>query len=203
VLQAAEVVVALVFVDISVHVSNGGVLIGGAGILILLAVTADGPLGILRLCGRRLHVSLMVAVGALLALAPVLPALRPDIEGIIVIEFGAVGLIRLATLTRTASGPSANSDDRTGHVPGVIDATATERVPAPESPHSPTPGPQAGAAARWLGRATGSAAAGGRRMVADHRPEVEAQVKRTIRGAGRAAGRITAAPVDPDKPADG
>ena len=42
----------------------------------------------------------MVLAGVI-ALAPLVPAMRPDIEGIIVVEFGAVGLFRVATLTRT------------------------------------------------------------------------------------------------------
>jgi hypothetical protein len=39
-------------------------------------------------------------------------------------------------------------------------------------------------------------------MTARYRPEAEAQVKRTIRGAGRIAGRMTAEPKPPDDPAD-
>ena len=62
-IQATEIVVALVFADISVHVANGGLLVGGAIALLGLAVTAQGPLGLFRICGQRLHVALaMVAV---------------------------------------------------------------------------------------------------------------------------------------------
>ena len=78
----------------------------------VLAATGRGPTGIVRVCPPRLHATLDVVVAACLALAPVLPALRPDVTGIIVIEFAAVGWIRLTTLTaftprRTLVPPSA------------------------------------------------------------------------------------------------
>ena len=197
-LQAMELVVAVVFVDISVHVSRGGILIGGAAVYGILAIMAKGPLGIFRLCGRRLHVRLVVLASALLALSPIFSALRPDIEGIIVIEFGAIGVIRLATFTLTDG-----STPRAGSPAGgrVIDATASigaahqlpDEPPAPKNPSS-------GAAARWLGRTTASATSSGKRMADKHRPEAEAQVKRTIRGAGRLAGRRASPPKDDPEP---
>ena len=57
-----------------------------------------------------------MVLSAVIALAPIVPALRPDIQGIIVIEFGAVGLIRVATLTRTGDDPTgcASWDRRRG-----------------------------------------------------------------------------------------
>jgi pyruvate/2-oxoglutarate dehydrogenase complex dihydrolipoamide acyltransferase (E2) component len=202
VLQLTELAVAFIFVDISVHVGNSGLLVGAAVAVAALAVTAHGPLGILRICRPRLHVTLLIAVAAAVAVAPVLPGLRPDIEGIIVIEFGAVGLIRLATLTDThpssrsgRSSPSARRD-RT-----VIDATATATdataaastaTPVPNG--SPGADSRTGAAARWAGRAAGVASVSGRRAVAKHGPEAEAQVKRAIRGAGRWTGRLTSPP---------
>jgi hypothetical protein len=196
VLQLTELVVAFIFVDISVHVGNSGLLVGAAVAFAALAITAHGPLGILRICRPWLHLTLLIAVAAVVAVAPVLPALRPDIEGIIVIEFGAIGLIRLATLTdmhpSSRSGRSTSSSsgrhDRT-----VIDATATAgaatATPVPNG--SPGAGSRTGAAARWAGRAAGVASVSGRRAVAKHGPEAEAQVKRAIRGAGRWTGRLT------------
>jgi hypothetical protein len=202
-LQVSELVVAFVFVDISIHVSNGGLLVGAGAALAALAITARGPLGILRICGRRLHVHATVAVAVAVAVAPVLPALRPDIEGIIIIEFGAIGLIRLATFTRiSASAPAGQR--RVGSTARVIDASATVVTPArPASPGNQQDSVAArstGSAARWLGRTTGAAAASGKRVAAHHRPEVEAQVKRTIRGAGRVAGRVKSSSSDPDRP---
>jgi hypothetical protein len=157
-----------------------------------LAITAHGPLGILRICRPWLHLTLLIAVAAVVAVAPVLPALRPDIEGIIVIEFGAIGLIRLATLTdmhgssRSGRPSPSGRYDRT-----VIDATATPATAAPVPNGGPGTDSRTGAAARWAGRAAGVASVSGRRVVAKHGPEAEAQVKRAIRGAGRWTGRLT------------
>jgi hypothetical protein len=200
-LQVSEVIVGIAYADTSIHVSRGGVLIGAAVAYFALAVTARGPLGIFRLVGQKVHVMLVMAVSAVVAISPVFATLRPDIEGILVLEFGAVGLIRLATLTRTAgSSTRTASGVRSGR---VIDATATpvERAPAP----APTPtaaaagspdgsgvdGP-ADSAARRVGRAAGAATASGKRAAAKYGPEAEKQVKRTIRGAGRIAGKAGA-----------
>jgi hypothetical protein len=188
-----ELVVAFIFVDISVHVANSGLLVAAALAFALLAVTAQGPLGIVRICRPWLHLTLVVSVAAVVALAPLVPAARPDVEGIIVIEFGAIGLIRLATLTDMSPSsrrPMSRRSDRT-----VIDATArvaediTPRPPGTGQPRTPPPS-AGGAAARWAGRAAGSVSLSGRQAVAKHRPEAEVQVKRALRGAGRLAGRI-------------
>lgn len=226
-LQAVELIVAFAFVDISVHVGNSGLLVAVAAVLVALAVTAQGPLGIFRVCPPGLHLILVVAIAAVAAVAPVIPALRPDIEGIIVLEFGAVGLIRVATLTEASGSRRASSSLRgpDGVVidaavienavienavidDSAIDATATVAGPraagrgpaaGPESDvAAPTSGDAAGAAARWAGRTAAAAAATGRQAVSRHRPEAEERVKRTIRNAGRLAGRFTA-PSDSDK----
>jgi hypothetical protein len=224
VLQASEVAVAVVLVNVSVHVSRGTLLPVAAAVLGGLAVTARGPLGIFRVCGQRLHVYLVTAAAVAIAVAPIVPALRPGIEGIIVVVFGAIGLLRLATLTRVITpGPVA-----AGGGPGaeaVIDVTASLTPPVspgagavaghtpaagstPSEPSATPPGPgpsrtaaSSGAAARWVGRTTGIAAARGRRAAVRHRPEVEETVKRTIRGAGRMAGRM-ASSSEPGDPVD-
>ena len=203
-LQVSELVVAFVFVDISIHVGNGGLLVGAGAALAALSVTARGPLGILKICGQRLHVHAAVAVAVAVAVAPIVPALRPDIEGIIIVEFGAIGLIRLATLIRiSASTPAGHG--RVGSTDRVIDVSATVVAPArPASTGSQHDSAgtsrSTGAAARWLGRTTGAAAASGKRVAAHHRPEVEARVKRTIRGAGRVAGRAKSSSSDTERP---
>jgi hypothetical protein len=199
-----ELVVAFIFVDISVHVADSGLLVAAALAFALLAVTARGPLGIVRICRPWLHLTLVVSVAVVVALAPIVPVVRPDIEGIIVIEFGAIGLIRLATLTdmSTASRRStARRGDRT-----VIDTTATvadgatPRTAEPDDPRTTSPS-GSGAAARWAGRAAGTLSASGKKAVAKHRPEAEVQVKRAIRGAGRLTGRITS-PTEHDPAGD-
>jgi hypothetical protein len=209
-----ELVVAFVFVDVSVHVANSGLLVGAALGFALLAVTARGPLGIVRVCPPWLHLTLVVAVGVVVALAPVFPAARPDIEGIIVIEFGAIGLIRLATLTDMDPSSRRSMARRPDRM--VIEATATvaddvaPRSSPPEPPGNQPPS-TAGAAARWAGRTAGAVSLSGRKTVAKHRPEAEAQVKGAIRKAGRLAGRITSSagpdqgpgPTGPESPRAG
>jgi hypothetical protein len=191
-LQVAEVAVALILVDVSVHVGNSGLLMAAAVAFAALAVTAHGPVGLVRICRPWLHMTLLVAVAAVVAVAPLVPTLRPDVEGIVVIEFGAIGLIRLATLTDMGPSPrpswlSHRSD------PSVIDATAT--VTSGPGARSTAPGEgrtasSAGAAARRAGRAVGAASASGRRVAATHRPAAEEQVRRALRHAGRFTGRL-------------
>ena len=185
---------ALVLVDVSVHVGNSGLLVAAAVVFAALAVTADGPLGLVRICRPWLHLTLLVAVAAVVAVAPLVPSLRPDVEGIIVLEFGAVGLIRLATLTDMGPSPRPSWLSRRSD-PSVIDATATvtsgpgagARPPAARAgPRRRPPGPPPGRA----GRAVGAASASGRRAAARHRPAAEEQMRRAVRRAGRFTGRF-------------
>jgi hypothetical protein len=215
ILQAAELAVAVAFVDVSVHVSNGGLLIVGAAVFAGLAVTAKGPLGLLRLANRRLHLILIIVAAALILVAPIVPAFRPDIEGIIVIAFATVGLIRLATLTNPDTVVAVGRR-RTP----VIDTSATVGpmvTPEPAEPPAPARATSSGpsttgrtastsssldAAGRWLGRTTGAAAASGKRVVEEHGPEAGARVRRSIRSAGRVTGRLGASHPDRDTPTD-
>jgi hypothetical protein len=87
----------------SVHVSGGALLVGAGIAFALLAATGPGPLSVARVCTPRLHAVLDVVVALCLALAPVLPAMRPDATGVVVAEFAAIGWLRLTTLTRFAS----------------------------------------------------------------------------------------------------
>jgi hypothetical protein len=204
VLQATEIVVALIFVDISIHVAHGNLLLVAAVAMVALAITAHGPLGIVRVCGQRLHVLLASVLAVVLALAPIIPALRPDIQGIIVIEFGAVGLFRVATLTRTDGVRSVNAGSR-GRV-RVIDTTATVMGTAAPPGPAPSPGPSAtpgpgtpvDSAARRAGRASGTVVTTGKRVAAKYRPEAEEQVKATIRGVGKWAGKVSARLAPPE-----
>jgi len=214
IMQATEIAVALVFAYLSVHVAHGDVLVISAIPLLALAVTAEGPLGVFRLCGQRLHLYLAMALSTAIALAPIIPTLRPDIQGIIVLEFGAVGLFRVATLTKTGDPRRAVGRGPQGGSP-VIDTTAsvvaprsapgsgTDSVPAgagsgpPAGPSGSGPS-SSGAAARWAGRTSGAAVASGKRVAADYGPEAEEQVKRVIRGIGKWAGRVSSRPAPPE-----
>ena len=212
-MQVTEVAVALVFAYLSVHVAHGALLVISAIPLLALAVTAQGPLGVFRICGQRLNLVLVMTVSVAIALAPIVPSLRPDIQGIIVLEFGAVGLFRVATLTRTGDirravrpGPHGGSS--------VINTTATVVAPdggagagAAAAGAGPPPGPgpsgqsdpsTSGGAARWAGRTGGAAVASGKRLAADYGPEAEKQAKRVIRGFGKWAGRLSSPPAPPE-----
>ncbi len=196
-MQAVEIIVALIFVDVSAHIHDGGLLVASALAFLVLAVSADGPLGIVRICAQPLHVTVAIAVSIAVALAPIIPGIRPDIEGLIVLEFGAVGVIRLATLTQITASPRTRPSNRR-HGSKVIDTTATVVDATASADQAGTtredgirPGngpsrkqPAAESAARWAGRTAGAAA--------KHRPEAEAQVRRTIRGAGKLAGKVAA-----------
>ncbi len=214
VVQATELIVAVIFVDISVHVRGGSLLVAAAAAFAVLAVTAQGPLGLVRLCPQRLHLTLVVAAAVVVAAAPLVPALRPDVEGIIVVEFGAVGLIRVATLTRSSDYRAGVAGTRRQRESArIIDATASvvdrsvpgdpssanRRTGAPGHAAGTAPG---GTAARSAGRAAGTATAAGRRLVAKHRPGAEARLKRSLRNAGRWAGRMTSSPADPETRAE-
>ena len=200
--------VALVFVDISIHVARSGLLVGGAIALLALAVTAHGPLGFFRLFGQRLHCQLVMALSVLLMLAPVIPALRPDVQGIIVVEFGAVGLLRLCTLTRTSEEAATTIGRSSAGGWVVLDARVVESTvvdPSPAGPGATAAGkaddPDAATSTpRRAGRATGVVITTGKQAVHEHRPVVEERVKRSIRNLGRWAGRLSSSAEKPDDP---
>jgi hypothetical protein len=196
-LQVLEIAVALVFVDVAVHVHDPGLLLGAAVLFCLLALTADGPLGIFRLCQRRLHVVLVVCGAGVLALAPIVPIFRPDIEGLIVLEFGMVGMIRVATLTRITDAADI-APTTTGRRSAVVDATATvvNATGGPQPRSEPTSTESSAAdeevnPVRRAGRVTGAAYVSGKKAAARYRPEAEAQVHHAIRQAGRLAGKLS------------
>ncbi len=197
-LQVLELGVAFLLVTQSVHVGHGEILVGAGAALALLALTADGPLGIYPICRQRLHITLVIAAAVAMAVAACIPAVRPDLEGLLVIGLAVVALIVLASRTSISGGRS-----RRRRAPGrgeVIDATATVATPDPQTaPPMPTDGGDS--AIRKAGRTTGAAAAAGKRAVDEHRPAVEDQVKRGLRGAGRLAGRLAGPKSSPDPPA--
>lgn len=207
ILQAAEILSVLALADLSLHVDRGGVLAVSGGVFAALALTADGPLGIVRLFGRRLHVLLVVVAAVVVALSPIVSAIRPDIEGILILEVAAVGIIRLATLVNTDPRPAGPRGPRGFR--RVVDVSASappasappasprpdpspSRSPSPSTRRTLLPGPESvGAAARWAGRATGAATSAASRTTAKHGPAAKAQAKRGIRSAGWLVGRAT------------
>ena len=197
-LQVLELGVAFLLVTQSVHVGHGEILVAAGAALAVLALTADGPLGIYPICRQRLHVTLVIAAAVIMVVAACIPSVRPDLEGLLVIALAVVALIVLASRTSVTGGRG-----RRRRAPGrgeVIDATAT--VATPDAQPAPSVVPDGGdSAIRKAGRTTGAAAAAGKRAVDEHRPAVEDQVKRGLRGAGRLAGRLAGPKAPPDPPA--
>ena len=190
VLQASELLVMVALVDLSLHVARGAVLVGAGAAFAAAALTADGPLGVVRLCGRRLHVRVVTVLAVVVAVTPAVPQLRPDLTGIVVLAFAAVGVVRLASLTSTQPGVAGGRPGSGGGPSGGDpEAGADPGPPAPAHLGDPAPGPGTiGSFARLVGRsaATASAAAG------RHRPVVIAGTRRSVRAAGRATARARA-----------
>jgi hypothetical protein len=216
VLQVAELAVAFVFVDVAVHLTSQGSLLAAAGVLALLAVTARGPLGIVRLCPRPLHALLVVVASGAIALSPLLSVLRPDLTGIVVLEIGAVGMIRLATLTRTTEAVATPAPTRATAVRTPAPVETAEPSPVETAEPSPVaPAPVAPAPAEPVGqrseqpeltaversaRTAGAAAVAGRQAVERYRPVAEDQARRALRGAGRSVGRMLRRASPPPEP---
>ncbi len=185
---ARELIAAVVLVDLSVHVRDGGTLIAAVG-----GLRPPGRGG-RRATRPRADLSATAprrtggGGGRPGRGGPGGPGPRPDIEGIIVLEFVAVGLIRLATLTRTSGATARRSRTGAGRRRSSTPPLRSSIPPPPGRAPPTAPAGRAGAAtesaARRAGRAAGVAAARAS-GAATHRPAAEAQVKRALRGAGR------------------
>jgi len=204
--QVLELGVAFLLITQSVHVTNAVVLVVTGVLVALLAVTANAPLGVVRICSQRLHMVLVVSVAVIGAAAMLVPAFRPDVQGILVMALAVVAIVALATRTTVSSGsakPSRRSR-RTGARGPVIDATATVVDPSAgaqaDDVEPPSPADTPDTVLRRAGRTTGAAAAVGKRAVDEHRPQVEEQVKRSLRGAGRLARRLGGPKAQPNDP---
>jgi hypothetical protein len=218
ILQLAELLAAVALADLSLHVDRGGLLVAGTAAFALLAITANGPLGLVRVVPRRPHVYAVCVVCVVVALAPILPPIRPDVSGIIIIEFAAVGLFRLATLTSTVvtvrkPRGSLPVPARTVDQPAVpTSAAASTSTPAASTgaEAAAATGVEAGprttpekassteAAGRWITRQASVAAqhatiaAEAAALTAEkHAPAARAQAGRAVRSAGRLTGRLT------------
>lgn len=195
-LQVLELAVAYLLISQSVHVAKGGVLAASGILLGVLTLTLDAPLGVLRICGPRLHLLLIRTLAAFMAATVVLPASRSDLEGIAIMLFAPVALVLLSTRTAVTIGRGRGV---MGGRQGAIDATAT--VARTKAPAVPSPADSdVDSAIRRAGRSTGAVAAAGKRAVDQGRPVVEQQVKKGLRSAGRLAGRLTGTNRPPNDP---
>ena len=87
--------------------AHSGLLLVAAGAFGLLAITARGPLGLVRVCGPRLHAILDIVVAVAVARPPWSGHCDLASSGSSSIEVVALGWLRLATLTRyPRAGPT-------------------------------------------------------------------------------------------------
>ena len=152
--------------------------------LVLMAATARGPLGVARVCPARAHAILDGVVPVALALAPIVPWLRPDPIGIVVLEATTLAWLRVATLTRYRSTPAGGPDPH-GPAPVAADADAG---PGGAPAVARSLGVFAGRAARRLPAVEQTVRRGARQARA-HLPAAEAALRRAARQAGEHAAR--------------
>ncbi len=162
---------------VSVHIGGSPLLLAAASVLGLLALTARGPMGVVRVCGARLHAVLDVTAGILLAASPLVPALRPGIVGIVAVELVAVAWLRVVTLTRYTAGVDRRAPTDGADAATTARATAGSGAGAEGAPPAPTI-----SAVRRLGRMT----AGARTRL----PEAGRTLDSSARRMGGHAGRL-------------
>jgi hypothetical protein len=194
--QLFEYFFAVALALLSVHIGDSEVLLSAAIVLGLLALTARGPLGVVRICGSRLHGVLDVVAGVLLALSPLVRALRPGTIGIVAIEVVAVAWLRVTMLTRytaradstdsamaVAAGPEVGSVTDAG--PGSGEASSGPALSGPALSGPALSGPAlsgpALSAVRGLGRMTARA----RNRLPEGRATLDSGARRMGAGAGR------------------
>ncbi len=207
VLQAGQLGAAGALVDLSIHLARPGLLLALACLLAGVTLLADAPLGVVRVLPRKPAAILAVAVSVAAVPAMLAPPLRPGVEGAVIVVFVAVGIARLATLTRLAVGPDPEA--RAGAAPGDHAGDHAEArsggegaSPVGSSNVGERPMDQRGtgaAAARRLGVETARLAAAAERR----RPELERAARRLARRAGRATGRVQGRLRDPGPDGDG
>jgi hypothetical protein len=105
-------------------------------------------MGLVRVCGPRLHLLLDVAAGVLLALSPLVRPWRPGAVGVVAVELVAVAWLRVTMLTRYPGG----ADHDAVAAPGVSAASS-----AFDDPVGGDASGRALTAIRGLGRMTASA----------------------------------------------
>jgi hypothetical protein len=143
----------------------------------VLALTARGPLGIVRVCGPRLHAALDIAAVVLLAVGPMVRSLRPGVMGIVAAELAALAWWRVAALTRYSGR------DGTTAMARALGSSAPSSAPSAEGTTTGDGPPgTALAAIRGLGRAT---AAAKRRL-----PEPQSTLDTGARRIGGHVGRL-------------
>jgi hypothetical protein len=174
--QLFEYFFAAALALLSVHIGRSAVLLTAAIVLGLLALTARGPLGVVRICGSRLHRVLDVVAGVLLALSPLVRALRPGAIGIVAVEVVALAWLRVTMLTRYTARPGSTDSG----VAVTAGAEAGSVMEAGPGNGDATSGPTL-SAVRGLGRMTARA----RNRLPEGRATLDSGARRMGAGAGR------------------
>ena len=126
------------------------VLVTLGGLLLVLALCSDGPLGAWPWIGRRLHRVLDVAAAAVLALSPLVLSLDQTLA-IVVLEVAAVGMAWLALRTNwrprpvkasasTASASKASASPPLARRLGRLAGRARDATKAAMAPDEPSGG---------------------------------------------------------------
>jgi hypothetical protein len=170
--QLFEYFFAIALVVLSVHIGGSTLLLVAGIVLGVLAITAHGPLGLVRVCGPRLHAVLDIVAGVAFVLCPLVRPWRPDVIGIVAVELVAVAWLRMAMMTRYSARP-----DPVGH--DVTEATVSDVV-GPGTDNVPTSA--ALSAMRGLGRLTANAR--------DKLPDTKVTLDAGARTVGTQAGRL-------------
>jgi hypothetical protein len=119
-------------VEMSLHTARPGLLLAGAVAFGLLALTARGTLGVVRVCGPRLHAALDVVVALALVVALFFRAVRPGTLGIVAVVVVCLLWLRVVTLTRFAT-PARHPTTQGAGAPSTPERPQGREAPVPSS----------------------------------------------------------------------
>lgn len=198
-----EYALAVALIGLSIHITNGKVLAVGGGAFAVLALCSRTRLAPLHLLPPRVHATLDVAVAIGLALAPVVPAWRPEPVGVAIAVIAAVAWLRLSTLTRYRPrrpvGPGPEPPDPVA-VAGEPPGAESHRGDPPRDRSGPRDGTAASAGTPAAARAAASGETGARRL--GRRAARAQRLGRLVVQAQRQRGTGSARS-GPDDPTDG
>lgn len=194
----AEYVVAAALIAVGLHTTGAAavVLVASGAALAVLNACTRGPLGAIRLLGRRAHHAGDLLIIAVLALSPLLALRDLHLAGVIVAEVVALVLLRIEHTTRYLDPvpvrPSPAAPSAAAPPSAAAQPSAAPSVPpaAPAAPATPAAAATA-AAAQSVGAAAARVTGGGRRVALSsaRRLGLVAGVTRRVLREQRAAAR--------------
>jgi hypothetical protein len=184
--QLLELILGLALIGLSIHVDDPFLLVVTGAVFAVMALCSEGRMGILKLIPRRVHAALDIAVPVAVAIAPVVPALRPDLTGIICLELAALAWLRIATLTRYRPAPIGSD---------AVGAPSPGATPTPSASPGPSPAPAASVGAQPPPTTPERAGGDERAPVTPDRvvEEIDRMVTQGSRRLGRMAGSLARA----------